>query len=140
MIYMRGQARDYDHWAQITGDPGWTWQNSLPYFKLHEDHHGGPNALHGAKGTPSELLARADAFAPDYRKLLQHHKAGGEWRIEQQRLRWDVLDAFSKAAQQAGIPATSDFNRGDNEGVGYFEVNQKADMACSPRGIYEISY
>jgi choline dehydrogenase len=61
-----------------------------------------------------------------YRKLLRHHNAGGEWRVEKQRLRWDVLDAFAQAAVQAGIPATDDFNRGDNEGVGYFEVNQKA--------------
>jgi choline dehydrogenase len=128
MIYMRGQARDYDQWAQLTGDDAWSWRNALPYFKLHEDHHKGANALHGAKGTPSELLEGA-ASAPSeelWRKLLRHHQAGGEWRIEKQRLRWDILDAFSQAAQQAGIPATDDFNRGDNEGVGYFEVNQKA--------------
>ncbi|MEN9712875.1 MAG: putative choline dehydrogenase, partial [Pseudomonadota bacterium] len=99
MIYMRGQARDYDQWAHITGDAQWSWQNCLPYFKQHEDHHLGANALHGA---------------------------GGEWRVERQRLRWDVLDAFAQAAVQAGIPATDDFNRGSNEGVGYFEVNQKS--------------
>jgi choline dehydrogenase len=99
MIYMRGQARDYDQWAALTGDPRWGWQASLPFFKQHEDYHKGADDLHGA---------------------------GGEWRIEKQRLRWDVLDAFALAAQQAGIPATSDFNRGDNEGVGYFEVNQKS--------------
>jgi len=99
MIYMRGQARDYDQWARLTGDAGWTWDRCLPYFKKHEDHHKGGDALHGA---------------------------GGEWRVEKQRLRWDVLDAFAQAAVQAGIPATDDFNRGSNEGVGYFEVNQKA--------------
>ena len=99
MIYMRGQARDYDQWAHITGDAQWSWQNCLPYFKQHEDHHLGANALHGA---------------------------GGEWRVERQRLRWDVLDAFAQAAVQAGIPATDDFNRGSNEGVGYFEVNQRS--------------
>ena len=123
MIYMRGQARDYDNWARLTGDDAWTWQNSLPYFKLHEDHYKGADALHGARGHEPELMP------PDgtpYQKLLRHRKAGGEWRIEKQRLRWDVLDAFSHAAQQAGVPATDDFNRGDNEGVGYFEVNQKA--------------
>lgn len=98
MIYMRGQARDYDQWAQLTGDSAWTWDNALPYFKLHEDHYKGADALHGA---------------------------GGEWRIEKQRLRWDILDAFAEAATQAGIPQTPDFNRGSNEGVGYFEVNQK---------------
>jgi choline dehydrogenase len=123
MIYMRGQARDYDQWAQITGDESWSWRNSLPYFKLHEDHYKGANAVHGARGTAAELLADADST---YRQTLRHHQAGGEWRVEKQRLRWDVLDAFAKAATQAGIPATDDFNRGDNEGVGYFEVNQKS--------------
>ena len=99
MIYMRGQARDYDQWGQLLGDASWGWEHSLPYFMQHEDHHKGASALHGA---------------------------GGEWRVEKQRLRWDVLDAFAQAAVQAGIPATDDFNRGSNEGVGYFEVNQKA--------------
>ena len=127
MIYMRGQARDYDHWAQLTGDGEWSWDNSLPYFKLHEDHHKGAGALHGARGSPSELLAQPATADEDlWRHLLRHHGAGGEWRVEKQRLRWDILDAFAQAAQQAGIPATDDFNRGHNEGVGYFEVNQKA--------------
>ena len=98
MIYMRGQARDYDLWAEVTGDARWRWDNALTYFKRHEDHYKGGDALHGA---------------------------GGEWRVDKQRLRWDVLDAFAQAAVQAGIPASDDFNRGSNEGVGYFEVNQK---------------
>ena len=123
MIYMRGQARDYDHWGQLVGDANWSWEHCLPYFMLHEDHHKGASALHGAKGTASALLQKNGS---QYRNLLRHHKAGGEWRVEKQRLRWDVLDAFAAAAVQAGIPATDDFNRGDNEGVGYFEVNQKA--------------
>ena len=123
MIYMRGQARDYDHWAQLTGDESWAWKNALPYFKLHEDYYKGADAVHGARGTAPELMAAGDT---PYQKLLRGRNAGGEWRIEKQRLRWDVLDAFSQAAQQAGIPATDDFNRGNNEGVGYFEVNQKA--------------
>ncbi|RZJ61713.1 MAG: GMC family oxidoreductase [Acidovorax sp.] len=113
MIYMRGQARDYDQWAELTGDASWRWENTLPHFRRHEDHWrldqpGGVNEnfkrLHGNKSTGST----------------------GEWRVEKQRLRWDVLDAFAQAAQQAGIPATDDFNGGDNEGVGYFEVNQKS--------------
>jgi choline dehydrogenase len=123
MIYMRGQARDYDQWAALTGDDTWTWNNALPYFKLHEDHYKGANATHGARGTAPELMAAGDT---PYQKLLRGRNAGGEWRIEKQRLRWDVLDAFSQAAQQAGIPESSDFNRGNNEGVGYFEVNQKS--------------
>ena len=133
MIYMRGQARDYDQWATLTGDPRWSWAQSLPYFKLHEDHHLGANAWHGAKvqgamnstsegGTHSTATDDSPGL---WQQLMQHHRAGGEWRVERQRLRWDVLDAFAQAAVQAGVPATNDFNRGDNEGVGYFEVNQK---------------
>ncbi|MDT7523739.1 GMC family oxidoreductase N-terminal domain-containing protein [Rhodoferax sp. TBRC 17198] len=122
MIYMRGQARDYDQWAQLTADAHWNWDNSLPYFKLHEDHHLGATPLHGAKGTASPIVKNN---ATVYGEVLRHHRAGGEWRVEKQRLRWDVLDAFAQAAQQAGVPATEDFNHGNNEGVGYFEVNQK---------------
>ncbi len=109
MIYMRGQARDYDGWAELTGDDAWRWDNALPYFIRHEDHFRGADPLHGAKPGNQTLPGGG----------------GGEWRVEKQRLRWDVLDAFSAAAEQAGIPATTDFNRGSNEGVGYFEVNQK---------------
>jgi choline dehydrogenase len=122
MIYMRGQARDYDQWAQLVGDASWGWAQSLPYFLLHEDHYKGAGAWHGARNAaPNWPLSQGSLYG----KLLRHHKAGGEWRVEKQRLRWDVLDAFAAAAVQAGIPATDDFNRGDNEGVGYFEVNQK---------------
>ena len=121
MIYMRGQARDYDQWAQLLGDASWGWAQSLPYFMLHEDHYKGANAYHGAQGTEPAL----NHLSADYRKILRHHKAGGEWRVDKQRLRWEVLDAFAQAAVQAGVPASDDFNRGDNEGVGYFEVNQK---------------
>ena len=123
MIYMRGQSRDYDQWAALTGDASWGWGESLPYFKLHEDHYAGATALHGARGTAPELMQ--DDSTP-YRKLLRGRHAGGEWRIEQPRVRWDILDAFAQAAQQAGVPATADFNRGNNEGVSYFEVNQKS--------------
>ena len=122
MIYMRGQARDYDQWARLTGDDAWTWDKALPYFKLHEDHYQGANASHGARGVAPELMR--DKTDP-YAQVLRHRNAGGEWRVDKQRLRWDVLDAFSQAAQQAGIPASEDFNQGNNEGVGYFEVNQK---------------
>ncbi|MCU7370384.1 GMC family oxidoreductase N-terminal domain-containing protein [Paucibacter sp. O1-1] len=107
MIYMRGQARDYDGWAQATSDPAWRWDESLPFFRKHENHW----RLDGGQGSA--------AF-----KALHGH--GGEWRVERQRLRWDILDAFAQAATQAGIPATEDFNSGNNEGVGYFEVNQRA--------------
>lgn len=107
MIYMRGQARDYDHWGAL-GNEGWSWRECLPAFMKHEDFHKGADAVHAAPG-----------FDPS------GERQGGEWRVEKQRLRWDVLDAFAEAAQQAGIPHSNDFNRGDNEGVGYFDVNQR---------------
>ncbi|MBQ0928925.1 GMC family oxidoreductase N-terminal domain-containing protein [Ideonella sp. 4Y16] len=111
MIYMRGQSRDYDAWALDCGDANWRWEHCLPYFLKHEDHWKGANALHAAPG-----------FDPT------GARAGGEWRVEKQRLSWEILDAFAAAAQQAGIPATDDFNRGSNEGVGYFEVNQRSGL------------
>ena len=97
MIYMRGQAADYDHWRQL-GLPGWGWDDVLPYFKRHEDHFLGPS---------------------------EHHAVGGEWRIEAPRVRWEILDAFREAAAQAGIGKIDDFNCGDNEGSCYFHVNQR---------------
>ena len=97
MIYMRGQARDYDQWRQM-GNPGWGWDDVLPLFKRSEDHFGGADDVHGS---------------------------GGEWRVEPQRLSWEILDAFRDACVAAGIPAIEDFNGGDNEGVSYFRVNQR---------------
>ena len=129
MIYMRGQSRDYNQWAAITHDPQWRWDQCLPYFKFHEDHHQGATETHGAHGVPAALLnpqTHDDAASAEYFRILKARKAGGEWRIEKQRLSWGVLDAFAKAAQQAGVPASNDFNQGNNEGVGYFEVNQKS--------------
>ncbi len=104
MIYMRGQSRDYDRWAELTGDDTWNWANVLPAFRQHEDHH---------LGTGND---------PDF---ADYHGAGGEWHVAKQRLRWDILDAFAQAAHETGIAPCSDFNRGNNDGVGYFEVNQK---------------
>nr|WP_315221334.1 GMC family oxidoreductase N-terminal domain-containing protein [uncultured Duganella sp.] len=98
MIYMRGQAEDYNRWADLTGDTSWRWDQVLPLFKKSEDYHGGASDEHGA---------------------------GGPWRVEKQRLSWQILDAFRDAAEQTGIAKVDDFNRGDNAGCGYFEVNQK---------------
>ncbi|WP_207462565.1 GMC family oxidoreductase N-terminal domain-containing protein [Azospirillum sp. SYSU D00513] len=97
MIYMRGQRGDYDGWRDM-GLPGWGWDDVLPVFKKHEDHYLGASEFHGA---------------------------GGEWRVDRPRTRWEILDSFIEAAAQSGIPRTDDFNRGDNEGCGYFQVNQK---------------
>jgi choline dehydrogenase-like flavoprotein len=104
MIYMRGQKRDYDEWAKLTGDPSWSWESVLPVFRKSEDHWRGASVWHGS---------------------------GGEWRVEQQRLSWEILDAFQAAAEECGIPRTEDFNRGDNEGSGKFEVNQRRGVRVS---------
>jgi choline dehydrogenase len=112
MIYMRGQARDYDNWAMLTGDDEWSWEHALRDFKAHEDHYRLDAAAH----------ASSNGAAGDFAAL---HGSGGEWRVEKQRLRWDILDAFAAAAVEAGVPARADFNQGDNEGVSYFEVNQR---------------
>jgi choline dehydrogenase len=97
MIYMRGQARDYDHWRQL-GNAGWAWDDVLPYFRKSQDYAPGADDMHGA---------------------------GGEWRVEAQRLSWPILDAFIEACEEVGIPKIEDFNRGDNFGVSYFKVNQR---------------
>ena len=97
MIYMRGQAADYDGWRQA-GNAGWGWDEVLPYFRKAEDHYAGPS---------------------------EHHGTGGEIRVERQRLRWDILEAFQQAATEWGLPAIADFNRGDNEGSAFFDVTQR---------------
>ena len=97
MIYMRGQREDYDNWRQM-GLKGWGWDDVRPIFRQHLDHYLGAG---------------------------EHHGCGGEWRVEAPRMRWDILDAFVEAAVQAGIPRTTDFNTGSNEGISYFHVNQK---------------
>ena len=103
MVYMRGQAADYDHWRQL-GLNGWGWDDVLPYFKRHENHFMGESALHAI---------------------------GGEWHIEAPRVRWDLLDAFRDAAEQAGIKSIADFNCGDNEGCCAFHVNQRRGRRVS---------
>ncbi|PPD14356.1 MAG: choline dehydrogenase [Methylobacterium sp.] len=103
MIYMRGQAADYDQWAQM-GLKGWSWADCLPHFLRHEDHYAGTADL---------------------------HKGGGEWRVEEIRVRWEILDAFREAAAEAGIPKVPDFNQGDNFGSSYFQVNQKKGLRWS---------
>src|SRR5215469_4039905 len=103
MIYMRGQAADYDHWRQL-GLNGWGWDDVLPFFKRHENHFMGESAT---------------------------HSVGGEWHIEPPRVRWDLLDAFRAAAEQAGIKSITDFNCGDNEGCCAFHVNQRRGRRVS---------
>ncbi len=97
MLYLRGQKADYERW-RASGLEGWGWDDVFPVFKWHEDHFLGASPNHGA---------------------------GGEWRVDQARMRWEILDAFADAAEACGIPKVADFNGGDNEGSAYFQVNQK---------------
>ena len=108
MIYMRGQAADYDGWRAL-GNPGWGWDEVLPLFRRSEHHFGAADAAHGTEG---------------------------ELRVEQQRLKWPILDEVARAAVEMGIPATADFNAGDNEGVGYFPVNQKRGIRWNARKAF----
>ena len=98
MIYMRGQAGDYESWVEATGDDAWSWEQALKRYKQFEDYHSAANQWHGKDG---------------------------EWTVSKQRLRWPIMDCFKDAAVEAGIPASDDFNRGDNFGVGYFDVSQR---------------
>ncbi|RMC32380.1 GMC family oxidoreductase [Paracoccus alkanivorans] len=108
MIYMRGQAGDYDRWRQA-GNPGWGWDDVLPYFRRSEHHYGPSDAFHGDSG---------------------------ELRIERQRLNWPILDAVAEAAQELGLPVRDDFNSGDNEGVGYFPVTQHGGKRWNSRKAF----
>ena len=100
MIYMRGQAADYDGWRQL-GNPGWGWDDVLPYFQRSEDHHAGNSDI---------------------------HKSGGEWKVQPQRLEWEILRAVQEGAREFGIEPCADFNDGSNEGSGFFEVNQSGGV------------
>jgi choline dehydrogenase len=103
MVYVRGQPRDYDVWRQL-GNAGWSWEDVLPYFKKSEDFAGGADVLHGA---------------------------GGELRVEDARVRWEILDAFRDAAEEIGIPKTADYNAGNYEGSAYFQVTQRRGVRWS---------
>jgi choline dehydrogenase len=97
MLYLRGQAEDFNSWAADCDDPSWRWEHMVPLFKGQENYHGGETDMHGSKGP---------------------------WRVEKIRSDWEILDAFADAAVKYGLPRVADFNKGDNFGVGYFDVNQ----------------
>ncbi|HJN42562.1 MAG: GMC family oxidoreductase N-terminal domain-containing protein [Vicinamibacterales bacterium] len=108
MIYMRGQRSDYDHWASL-GNRGWGWDDVLPVFKHSEDYQ------HGAD---------------------EYHGVGGEMRVEEKRVSWEILDAWRDAAEECGIPKIDEFNRGDNFGNAYFQVNQRGGRRWSGTKAY----
>jgi choline dehydrogenase len=103
MIYMRGQRSDYDHWAQL-GNRGWGWDDVLPVFKRSESYQHGADEFHGEDG---------------------------ELRVEERRVNWEILDAWRDAAEECGIPKITEFNRGDNFGNAYFQMNQKSGRRWS---------
>jgi choline dehydrogenase len=103
MIYMRGQRTDYDHWAS-QGLRGWSWDDVLPVFKRSESYEHGADEFHGA---------------------------GGELRVEERRVSWEILDAWRDAAEECGIPKIAEFNRGDNFGNAYFQMNQRRGVRWS---------
>jgi choline dehydrogenase len=108
MVYIRGQAADYDRWRAL-GNEGWGWSDVLPLFKRSEDFHGGEN---------------------------EHHGAGGEWRVEDIGSRWEILDKFAEAARGLGIPTVDDVNTGDNYGFGYFHVTKRGAVRVSARTAF----
>ena len=97
MIYMRGQQSDFDHWAEL-GNRGWGWQDVLPIFRHSENYQHGADDFHGGNG---------------------------EMRVEERRVNWEILDAWRDAAEECGIPKIDEFNRGDNFGNAYFQMNQR---------------
>ena len=103
MIYMRGQQSDYDHWAKL-GNEGWGWSDVLPIFRRSEDYQHGADDFHGV---------------------------GGELRVEERRVNWEILDVWREAAQECGIPKIDEFNRGDNFGNAYFQMNQRSGKRWS---------
>lgn len=105
MIYMRGQPRDFNEWASF-GNQGWDWDSVLPYFKKTESYIHGADDMHGGNG---------------------------ELRVEDRRVNWEILDAWRDAAEEYGIPKIDDFNRGNNNGCAYFQVNQN-------RGVRQSTY
>ena len=109
MIYMRGQASDYERWAEMTGDPIWQWANTLETYKSLENYYAGANSWHGAQG---------------------------EMRVERPRVQWDILDAWREAAHEQGIPKIEEFNRGNNEGCAYFQMTQQRGVRWSMADAY----
>jgi choline dehydrogenase len=103
LLYVRGQAADYDHWRQL-GNAGWSYADVLPYFRRSEHRMGPTNAWHGTDGE----LAVSDV-------------AGGH----------PLSEAFIAAAEQEGVPRNDDFNGRDQEGVGYYQTTSRRGRRCS---------
>jgi choline dehydrogenase len=108
MIHMRGQKADWDHWAAL-GNRGWSWDEVLPVFRSLEDYE----------------LGAVDGYG-----------SGGEVRVENPRVRWEIIDAWREAAAECGIPPVRAFNGGDNFGCAYFQMNQKRGRRWSATNAF----
>lgn len=108
LIYVRGQKDDYDHWAAL-GNRGWSWDECLPYFKRLEHNELGPAPTRGVEGP---LWAST---------IKQRH---------------ELVDAFLAASNRLGVPTVDDFNTGDQEGVGYYQLTTRRGLRCSTAVAY----
>lgn len=108
MIYMRGNAADYDQWRQL-GNEGWDYDSVLPYFRKAEDNERGADEFHGA---------------------------GGPLRVSDQPYEWEIAKALLEACQQAGIPFNPDFNGAKQEGCGYYQTTTKDKRRWSTAAAY----
>ena len=109
MIYMRGAAADYDEWAELTGDPSWSYENVLPVFRRMEDNARGADAYHGV---------------------------GGPLRVEDLRSPHPWTRAVVQSAVAAGYPRNDDFNGPRLEGVGQYQVTQRRGRRWSSADAY----
>jgi len=96
MLYIRGHAGDYDEWAKL-GCDGWSWKDVLPHFRRAENNERGPDELHGI---------------------------GGPLQVSNQKAPRPIAHAFVEAAEQLQHRRREDFNTGENEGVGLYQVTQ----------------
>lgn len=108
LLYVRGQPRDFDQWRQL-GNYGWSWDDVLPYFKRAENWEGA---------------------------AAEERGVGGPLNVSENNVDREIIDAWVEAAQQAGFRRTSDYNREDQEGVGYFQMTMKNGRRCSSAAAY----
>ncbi len=108
LIYIRGQAEDFDHWRQL-GNAGWSHDDVLPYFRKAEDNERGAD---------------------------EHHGAGGPLGVSDVRDTHPLAEAFIEAAQQCGYPRNDDFNGAAQEGAGFYQTTMRKGVRSSTAAAY----
>jgi choline dehydrogenase len=108
LIYIRGQQADYDQWAAL-GNDGWGWEQCLPYFRKLENNDIGPGPTRGTQGPLNATSIKT---------------------------RHPLVEALIKAGGELGLPPRRDFNEGDNEGVGYYQLTTRNGKRCSTAVAY----